>query len=130
MCQGITTDEATLARAWQTQGLILYALGDLDRALAAYEQALALLPEGTQKATVFRRRGLALLGRGELLVAAEAFGQAIALNLSYAMAYRNRGQVHLVQGDADAAIVDFDQALALEPEWGMPTAAGAWRSWR
>ncbi|MEZ4662046.1 MAG: tetratricopeptide repeat protein [Caldilineaceae bacterium] len=88
--------------------------GELDAAIADYDQAIALNPED---ATAYNNRSIARRDLpGELDAAIADYDQAIALNPQYATAYNNRGNA-CDQGELDAAIADYDQAIALNPQY-------------
>jgi tetratricopeptide (TPR) repeat protein len=86
--------------------------GDLDGAIADYNQAIALQPD---YAATYDNRGIARSGQGDLDGAIADFNQAIALQPDNAAAYNNRGIARSGQGDLDGAIADFNQAIILQP---------------
>ena len=84
--------------------------GDLDRAIADYDQAIALDPED---AKAYFHRGLAYARKGDLDRAIADYDQAIVLDPQYADAYFNRGVDYADKGDFDRAIADLERALEL-----------------
>jgi tetratricopeptide (TPR) repeat protein len=62
-----------------------------------------------------RRRGAALLARGQAAQAIEAFGRAIQLQPRAAGAYYDRAMAYSQQGQLDLSLADLDAGLALEP---------------
>ncbi len=88
--------------------------GDLDRALADYDQALKLhanFPEA------YVNRGVAYHRKGDYGRAIADFTQALALNPNLAPAYYNRGTSYQRQGEPSRAITDYSQALTLNPRY-------------
>ncbi|MEZ4708787.1 MAG: tetratricopeptide repeat protein [Caldilineaceae bacterium] len=87
--------------------------GELDAAIADYDQAIALNP---QDADAYYNRGNARRDQGELDAAIADYDQAIALNPEYKEAYGNRGPSPPRQGDLLNAIADYDHVIALDPK--------------
>ena len=69
--------------------------GDLDGALADYQQVLALIPDD---APAYNARGRVYQAKGDLDAALRDFTRAIQLNPEYANAYNNRGSVRGTHG--------------------------------
>lgn len=99
---------------------------DLDRAIDAYTQALALRPND---ANALYNRGKAYLeryqlasgatGAQDLTLALDDLSRTIELKPEYAAAYNNRGIVYYVRngdGDMPSALSDLDRAVALDAE--------------
>lgn len=92
----------------------LDALGETDRALADYSDAIRIDPKGS----------LAFLGRGVLLAsrkrsydrAIEDFSRAIELRPDNPDAYIARGNAYSQIGDNGRAIADLDKAISLAPD--------------
>jgi len=91
--------------AWKTKG-------DLDRALADYDEAIRLDPG---LANAYNNRGAALGAKGEFDAAMRSFDTAIRLDPGLSRAYVNRGLARQARGDLDGALADFDQASAKDP---------------
>ena len=87
-------------------------LGEKQKALVAYNQAIALNP---QYATAYNNRGALRNKQGDLAGARIDYDLAIALDPQDAKAYYNRGTLHKEQGDMAGARTDLDQAIALDP---------------
>ena len=94
---------------WLHQVLI----GDLDRAIADYDQAIALKADDAE---AYNNRGNAYADKGDLDHAIADYDQAIALKPDSAEVYNNRGLAYAKKGDLDHAIADYDQAIALQPD--------------
>jgi tetratricopeptide (TPR) repeat protein len=79
-----------LALLYNNRGVEYANKGDLDRAMADYDQAIAL---DAKLAAAYNNRGLAYHNKGNLDHAIADFSAAIALDPKDAKAYNNRGFV-------------------------------------
>jgi tetratricopeptide (TPR) repeat protein len=86
--------------------------GELERAAAAYGEALRLDP---QSALAHNNRGLTHKRRGDLDKAITDFNEAVRLDPHFAVAFHNRGAARQARGDLDGALVDFTESLRLDP---------------
>ncbi|HVO84091.1 MAG TPA: tetratricopeptide repeat protein [Syntrophobacteria bacterium] len=111
--------------AYNNRGEALAAAGQIDRALADYDRAIALT-DGTPalpKSGVFARiassaynnRGGIFYGMGLMDKAIKDFDRAIALDSSSYQSFTNRGAAFLAAGQLDNALGDYDTAIALNP---------------
>ena len=91
----------------------LFEDGAYERALALYEEALAIDPNHIH---ALRGRARTLLQLGQFSDALAAFDQAIAREPEFGATYANRGILHDRMGRYEKAIGDYEQALALDPE--------------
>jgi tetratricopeptide (TPR) repeat protein len=89
------------------------AKGDIDHAIAAYNEAIRLDPK---YALAYADRGLAYRAKGDLDHALADSNAAIALDPKLAAAYNSRGSAYFSKGDKDRAIADFDEAIRLDPK--------------
>ena len=133
--------------ACRNLGVALAAQGQLDAAIAAYRQAIALNPNYAEAygnlgnalqakgqldaAIAMFRQAIALIPRPEACCqlgnalrssgqpheASAAYRQAIALNPQYPEAHNNLGVTLMELGQPDAAIAAFRQAIALKPRY-------------
>jgi tetratricopeptide (TPR) repeat protein len=87
--------------------------GDVDAALAAFDQALVIDPRFAQ---AYCARGSAYEKKGEDEKAIDDFTHAIRLKPNYEVAYRNRGNVYVYLGDARQACADFIKATWISIE--------------
>ncbi len=94
-----------LTRAWQ---------GDLDGAIADFDQAIATAP---RYAIAYLNRGLALQRKGEFSRASADLDRAVRYAPGAARGYYNRSQLLRQRGEADRANVDEDRAVALDPDY-------------
>jgi tetratricopeptide (TPR) repeat protein len=88
--------------------------GDLDRAIAAYSEAVRLDPKN---AFAFANRGIAYSKKGDNDRAIADYDEAIRLNPTYALAFANRSVAYSNKGDYDRAIADSDEAIRLDPKY-------------
>ena len=91
-------------------GVALKANGQVDEAIAACRQAIALKPD---YAEAHKNLGGLLHGKGELEEAIAAYRQAIAFWPGYAEAWSNLGATLRDAGKLDEAIASCRQAIAL-----------------
>jgi lipoprotein NlpI len=85
--------------------------GDLDRAIADYDEAIRLDP---QSAVVFSTRGFAYFGKRDFDHAIADFNEAIRLDGKLSEAYRGRGAAYVLKGDNDRGIADFNELIRLD----------------
>jgi tetratricopeptide (TPR) repeat protein len=126
--------DAERADLYTNRGVVLYSQGQLDKALAAYQQALDLYQSESLKdrpeldagrATLHMNRGSVLYSQGHLDKALAAYQQALDLyqgeslkdrpdlDAGRADLHMNRGLVLDSQGQLDKALVAYQQALDL-----------------
>jgi tetratricopeptide (TPR) repeat protein len=106
--------EALLKRplAFGLRGLAYKAMGDLDRAIADFGEAIRLDPNYV---LAYFDRGAIWKLKGDLDRAMYDFDQAIRLEPNYALAHQARGAIWRLKGDTDRAIADLDEAIRLKP---------------
>ncbi len=120
---GVLTEASTMIEwdpeLWNYIGVAYWNKGDLDRARAAYEKALALEPG---YAVVLNNLGsvdftLAVKNKdtAALRRAMEWFRTALRHDPAYAPAYNGLGSATLMAGDADGAITCWLKALEIDP---------------
>jgi tetratricopeptide (TPR) repeat protein len=95
--------------AYVNRGIAYRRLGDIDRAIHDYDQAIRVNPRA---ADAFNNRGNAFRARDEHGLAMHDYDEAIRLDPHYAHALNNRGIIFLEMGDANRSIADFDRAIA------------------
>ncbi len=116
-----------------TRGALSFRMGEVSRAIDAFERAVRLGPEVAEYhsnlgAALFERarRSGALSeappaqAEGDLQRAAECLERACGLSPRRASVFSNLGLVRTAQGRAEEALTAFDQALALDPD-DVPT---------
>jgi tetratricopeptide (TPR) repeat protein len=102
--QAIATDNRAVAEERK---------GDLDRAMADYNQAIRLDP---QYSLAWRNRAKNFLNKGDYERAIADSTQAIRLKPGYADALLDRGSAYFFDRDYDRAFTDFDQAVRINPQ--------------
>jgi tetratricopeptide (TPR) repeat protein len=95
------------------RGAAHHEIGNLDRAIADYDEAVGLDPG---LALAYFRRGNVHRERRELDRAIADLDQAIRLEPGLLLAYQNRGLAHQDKGELDRALADFDAAIRLDPK--------------
>jgi Flp pilus assembly protein TadD len=112
-------DAEALALAYNNRGVVYNELGDYDRAIADYREALALVP-GDPTAlrnlrVAYTRRGVAAANFGEYERALEDLGRAIELEPSHHLAWLRRAEVRMELGDLEGAAKDLAEAETRRP---------------
>ncbi len=99
-------------------------LGDgLRRAIALYEQALAIRPDDT---TLWIQQGLALEQLGDYERALRSYDSALTINATSSLASTHRCRVLNALGDYETALAACEQALLGDERWGSLHSAYAW----
>jgi len=107
------------------RGYIYTGLGDYERAIADYTEAIRLAPEF---AVAYNNRGYAYDNLGNYEQAIADYTEAIRLNPENAAAYTNRGHAYKAQGDLIATRADWERAVELYEAQGQPGSADLVRS--
>jgi tetratricopeptide (TPR) repeat protein len=121
--QDIAAKRPQNARAHANIGQLLSEQGREPEALAAYAEALRLLP--AQPRTLFNA-GLSLTNLGRLDEAIGRYAAAVELDPKYTDARINLGLLLLEKGRAPEALVHLAEAAKLAPE--QPEALSGWGS--
>lgn len=100
------------ARAYSMRAAVHYELGDYDRALMDYADALQLNP---YDAITYNNRGVIYYDLGDMRRAIADFDQALAIDTHHATIYANRGTVRAELGDHQGAIADYTCAIEQHP---------------
>jgi tetratricopeptide (TPR) repeat protein len=99
------------ADAYYNRGLAYTNKGELDRAIADYDEVIRLNPK---YAEAYNNRGVAYANKGELDRAIADYDEAIRLDPINAVTYHNRGVAYANKGELDRAIADYDEAIRLD----------------
>ena len=101
------------AHAFFTTGFLLYHGNQLEKALSAYDNAIALKPDFVE---AYNNRGGVknLLGKHQNALA--DYNKAIRLKPDYAEAYSNRGGTKNLLGKHQEALADYDKAIQLKSD--------------
>jgi tetratricopeptide (TPR) repeat protein len=105
------------AEGYRYLGLALYADGQYDAALHAFDEALTREPANSlANAEVYFDVGITHRDRGDLRRAAIAYRHALTLRPDYWEAHSNLGVVLHDQGKLDEAIAEYRTAKRLNPD--------------
>ena len=96
------------------QGNVLMMLGQVDRAIEIYADAIKLNPNNIY---TYNNRGSAYGSKNSFDRAIADYTRAIGLSPNYAEAYLNRGVAYGTKGDYDRAIADYTRAIELKPDF-------------
>ena len=110
----MTPLEPERAEFYYNLGVAYYALGQRERAIESYSEAVRLNPEYS---TAYNNRGKAYHDLGQHERAVEDYAAAVRLNPEYPAAYNNRGIAYYDQGRHEHAIEDYTAAVSLNPEY-------------
>jgi tetratricopeptide (TPR) repeat protein len=102
-----------LARLYASRGVAYLAQGDLDHAMADYNESTRLDPT---YARAYYDRGITWYRTGDFDRAIADYSEAIRLDQNDEYAYVNRGSAWRAKGEFDRATADFDQAIRLDPK--------------
>lgn len=100
------------AAAQLDDGLALAWQGDLDRAIRAFDRAIAAEPD---LALAYLNRGLAWQARGDLGRALADLDRAVARDRTGARGYYHRSLLYRARGDSARAETDAKRAIELDP---------------
>lgn len=124
-------DGNNLSMAYTNRGVALAALGNADKAVADFNEALRLSPGNS---LAFYNRGNVFFDRGDMRKAIADFDAAVAAEPKFALAFYNRGLAYENLGERDKSIADYRATLALIPDFeparqrlfklGVPPADG------
>jgi lipoprotein NlpI len=99
-----------LAVSHYNRGNGYFRKGDLDRAIADYNEAIRLNPKDFDN---FTNRGLVYMHKGDFDRAIADYNEAIRLDPKSSIAYRRRGLINLYSGSLPKALDDLNQSRAL-----------------
>jgi tetratricopeptide (TPR) repeat protein len=104
--------EKLTAEGYFQKGLEFSSIGDADRAVAYYTEAIK---EDGGFAMAYYNRAMAKSEKGLFKESLEDFTQCIHLKPGFGDAYVGRGNAYLSVGNPDKAIDDYDEALIHNP---------------
>ena len=126
-CARVLQDKRLSAReradAYYNLGLAHKANDDLDKAIAAYDDAIRADPKW---AVPYAKRGDLYDDKGDQDRAIADLGEAIRLDPNYSWAYAIRGYILDQKRDYDGAIADYTQSIRLDPKDAGTIANRGW----
>ena len=105
--------EFSQAKMHREEGMVFQKLGQIDKALFAYAEALNLDPDDPK---AYYDRGTALMRKNSLDEALIAFHAAIDLDPAFLDAYGAATQVHMQRHQWDQALALWDRYVAHQPK--------------
>jgi tetratricopeptide (TPR) repeat protein len=114
--------DRNLAVSYFNRGAAQEKKGDLDRAIADFNQALQIQPS---YAKAYNGRGIAYLRQCASDQALLDFNRAIELNPAFIQAYNNRAATLLSKGQADRAVADATAAIQIDSGYAFAYATRA-----
>jgi lipoprotein NlpI len=100
------------AAAHNGRGMGYTSSGDLDRAIAEYDEAIRLDPN---LAAAYNNRGVTYGAQGKFDRAVADYSETIRLDPKLTIAYSSRGIAYLYSGDLAEALDDVSRASELDP---------------
>lgn len=101
-----------IAAALRARGDINFRIGQYDRAILDYNEAIKLEPD---VAAAFGGRGNAFNNKRDFDRAIEDYNEAVRLDPKFAQAFSDRGAAYYFKGDYAHAIADFDESIRIDP---------------
>jgi tetratricopeptide (TPR) repeat protein len=98
------------------RGAAFRALGQFDKALADYDEALKRNPDFPE---VQMNKGVVYWHKGDYSSAIPLFTAAIKADPNFVEALANRGAAYRKKGDMNAAIADYSKAIQINPNDAM-----------
>lgn len=113
-CTQVLGDKKTDAGPWfNLRGVAHYNLGELDRALADFDEAIR---RDAGASIYFSNRGLVRMRMRNFDQAIVDFDQALRLEPKSALAFVSRGNAYREKSELARAIADYDAAATLDPK--------------
>ncbi|MCC5636707.1 tetratricopeptide repeat protein [Nostoc sp. CHAB 5844] len=116
--------DTTPAIAWYTKGLAQKKNGQLDAAIASFDQAVAMNPKD---ADIWLEHGRSLAAIGKPEQAAVSYEFAVKLSPNYALALASQSASFNKLGKFKEAQTAAEQALQGDSRWGDASPALAWQ---
>lgn len=111
--EDLIAQEPTNGRLFTLRASAHWAMGDAQKALADYDQAIEL---GYTSSHAYASRGLFLSAMGEPEKAIADFTKAIDADPKDEVSYMNRASVYMATGDYEKATEDYSSALKFRSE--------------
>lgn len=104
------------ADGFNTRGNDYRTVGENDRAIESYSEAIRLNPNHS---AAFNGRGAAYRSKGDYERAIADYDEALRLNPRNHEAFNNRGNAYRIKGNYDRAIEDLNEAVRLNPNYAL-----------
>jgi len=114
LCGQILQQNPQNGQVWHLLGVTCYSAGDIQKAIAAYENALKVDPNQPQ---THNNLATALAQSDRPTIAIEHYQQAIALAPDYTESYYNLAKTYKTLGNLDLALENYQEALKLNPDY-------------
>jgi tetratricopeptide (TPR) repeat protein len=116
-CTESIRNDGANAMPYANRGLAYFRMGDVNRAIADFDEAIRLGNFATDRdrSVAFMNRCAAFNEIKNYPRAIEDCTEAIRLQNANAMAHSNRGTAYYGAGDLDRAVADLDEAIRLDP---------------
>jgi tetratricopeptide (TPR) repeat protein len=101
--------------ALNNRGVASLRMGDYDRAIADFREAIRMDPNGANTAGRYYNLGFSFHENGDQDSAISAFNDAIRINPRFELAFIDRGAAFRKKQEIDRAIADFTEALRINP---------------
>ncbi len=112
LCRQILAADAGQAEAWRLLGKAAQAQGRIDEAIAHFQRALQLQPDGAE---TYSDLGIAQAGAGQLELATATFMEGLRRRTGNANAANNLGVILAMQARPAEAIDCFREAIRAQP---------------
>ena len=112
--QKLTAQYTESAALWNLTGASAIQIGQLDLAIVAFQQVLAIKPNTPE---AYSNMGVALKDQGKLDEAIESCNKAISIKPDNPDAYNNIGLALTEQGKVEEAMAAYNKALAIQPDY-------------
>ncbi|MDJ1180521.1 tetratricopeptide repeat protein [Roseofilum sp. BLCC_M91] len=114
LCGQILQQYPQNGQVWHLLGVTCYSAGDMEKAIAAYENALKI---DSKQPQTHNNLGTALAQSDRPMEAIGHYQQAIALAPEYTESYYNLAKTYKTWGNLDLAIENYQQALKVDPDY-------------
>ncbi len=111
--KAVSLESKARCEACAIKGLVYFHQGELDKAMAELNEAIAGNPRYTQLARLYSPRGMIHYHRGEFEEAIADLGKSIEADPKDYQAPHNRALARIALGDYDKAAEDLDRAIQL-----------------
>jgi len=109
-------EEPVTAEDYTDRGLAYYDMGDYDRAIADFTEAIALDPD---YARAYHLRGFAYFDQEKYDQAIADYTQVLVLQPDYAQAYYERALNYYTMGNYEQAIDGYTEAIDINPDYAL-----------